>query len=116
QPAWSVNGLAAEALPELLDTVDLPGWSLALAGLRVQLSEVLCRHGFVPEPSDANFVLVGKAGDLRSRLAPHGVAVRDCSSFGLEGRARIAVPGPDDLARLDAALAAAFPEGGDLGC
>ena len=31
QPEWSVNSLAAAVLPELLDTVDLPGWAARIA-------------------------------------------------------------------------------------
>ena len=31
QPAWSVGGLAAAALPELLEAADLPGWCAGLA-------------------------------------------------------------------------------------
>ncbi len=34
QPAWSVGGLAAAALPELLEAADLPGWCAGLARLR----------------------------------------------------------------------------------
>ena len=54
QPQWSVNGLAAGALPALLDTVDLPAWAEAVAALRGDLSAVLRRAGFRPRPSDAN--------------------------------------------------------------
>jgi len=103
QPAWSVNGLAAAALPDLLETVDLPGWATAVAALRRRLVDVLCGAGFVPEPSDANFVLL-RAPGLRARLAPHGVLVRDCASFGLADHVRIAVPDAAGLARLEEAL------------
>jgi histidinol-phosphate/aromatic aminotransferase/cobyric acid decarboxylase-like protein len=41
-------------------------------------------------------VLVEAPG-LRDHLAPKGVAVRDCTSFGLPAHVRIAVP--DDLGR-----------------
>ena len=34
QPAWSVNGPAVAALPELLDAADLPAWSTAVGTLR----------------------------------------------------------------------------------
>lgn len=106
QPEWSVNGLAAAALVDLLDTADLTGWATAVAELRSQLVDVLGRAGLAPEPSDANFVLVHAPG-LRSRLAPHGVLVRDCASFGLPGHVRIAVPDHAGLARLEEALCAA---------
>jgi threonine-phosphate decarboxylase len=103
QPAWSVNGLACAALPDLLATVDLPGWAAAVARLRNGLIGVLRAAGFHSEPSDANFVLV-RAPGLRARLAPFGVLVRDCAGFGLPGHVRIAVPGDAGLARLEEAL------------
>ncbi|HEV3266036.1 MAG TPA: aminotransferase class I/II-fold pyridoxal phosphate-dependent enzyme [Acidimicrobiales bacterium] len=103
QPGWSVNGLASAALPELLDAVDLPGWSRRAAGLRTQLVSELEAHGLPTRPSDANWVLVDRAG-LRELLAPHAIVVRDCSSFGLPGVTRVAVPDADGLGRLAAAL------------
>jgi histidinol-phosphate/aromatic aminotransferase/cobyric acid decarboxylase-like protein len=104
QPAWSVNGLVCAALPELLAAVDLPRWCDEVAGLRAELAEVLRAAGLAPEPSDACWVLVEAAG-LRDRLAPRGIAVRDCSSFGLPHHVRIAVPDALGLIRLREALA-----------
>ena len=106
QPEWSVNGLAAAAVPDLLETVDLPGWAKAVAALRRDLVDVLRGAGFAPEPSDANFVLV-RAPGLRTGLAPHGVLVRDCASFGFPDHVRIAVPDPAGIARLAEVLCAA---------
>lgn len=105
QPAWSVNGIACAALPELLCAVDLPAWSRATAALREELSGLLRMRGLEPRPSSANWVLVDAPG-LRERLAPMGVLVRDCTSFGLPGVVRIAVPNADGLAQLDSALTA----------
>jgi histidinol-phosphate/aromatic aminotransferase/cobyric acid decarboxylase-like protein len=102
QPEWSVNGLVCRALPELLDTVDLPAWFRTIASLRSDLVAVLKDAGFDPRPSDAPWVLVD--APLRERLAPKGVVVRDCTSFGLPGITRIAVPDSDGLARLEEAL------------
>jgi histidinol-phosphate/aromatic aminotransferase/cobyric acid decarboxylase-like protein len=110
-PAWSVNGLACAALPDLLATVDLPAWAAGVARLRAQLVDVLRAAGLEPEPSDANFVLVDAPG-LRDRLAPHGILVRDCASFGLPGHARIAVPADAGLDRLREALAGGAGEEG----
>jgi histidinol-phosphate/aromatic aminotransferase/cobyric acid decarboxylase-like protein len=110
QPRWSVNGIAVALVPELLERADLPAWSTAIAALRTQLVDVLHSHGLRPRPSDAPFVLVDRAGGLRERLAPLGIVVRDCTSFGLAGCARIAVPGPDGLERLDRALDAVAAE------
>ena len=106
QPQWSLNGLAAAALPDLLETVDLLGWAAGVAALRSDLVDVLGDYGMSPEPSDANFVLVHAPG-LRTRLAPRGVLVRDCASFGLPDHVRIAVPDTGGLARLEEARGAA---------
>jgi len=105
QPAWSVNGLAAAALPDLLEAVDLPAWAAGVAGLRDRLVTVLHAAGLDPEPSDANFVLV-RAPGLRDRLAPRGILVRDCASFALPDHVRIAVPDDAGLTRLEEALCA----------
>jgi histidinol-phosphate/aromatic aminotransferase/cobyric acid decarboxylase-like protein len=104
QPEWAVNGLVCDALPELLGAVDLPAWSRAVGALRADLVAVLTRAGLAPEPSDANWVLVDAPG-LRDRLAARGVAVRDCTSFGLPRHVRIAVPDRHGLTRLEEALA-----------
>jgi len=104
QPRWSVSTLALAALPDLLETVDLPAWAASVAGAREELVAVLGGRGFSPRPSSANFVLVDGAPGLRTALAHHGVVVRDCSGFGLPDSVRIAVPGADGLARLDTAL------------
>jgi histidinol-phosphate/aromatic aminotransferase/cobyric acid decarboxylase-like protein len=110
QPRWSVNGIAAALVPELLERADVPAWATAIAALRAELIEVLHAHGLRPRPSDAPFVLVDRAAGLRDQLAPFGIVVRDCTSFGLAGCARIAVPGPDGLERLDRALDAVAAE------
>jgi histidinol-phosphate/aromatic aminotransferase/cobyric acid decarboxylase-like protein len=104
QPEWSVNGLVCQALPALLEPVDLPRWAAAIAELRGALVDVLVTAGLTPEPSDANWVLVDAPG-LRDRLARRGIAVRDCSSFGLPRHVRIAVPDRAGLDRLQEALA-----------
>ena len=104
QPAWAVSGSATAALPELLDAVDLPGWCAGVARLRGELVELLCSYGLEVRPSDANWVLVERGG-LREALAPHGVVVRDCASFGMPDVTRIAVPAAQGLSRLAEALA-----------
>jgi histidinol-phosphate/aromatic aminotransferase/cobyric acid decarboxylase-like protein len=104
QPQWALNGLAAAALPELLAGVDLPQWAVEVRNLRARLVAILQDAGFQTEPSDANWVLVTAAPDLRHHLARQAIAVRDCASFGLPGTVRIAVPDRDGLARLAEAL------------
>ena len=103
QPTWSVNGLVCAALGDLLAPVDLPAWRDAVSGLRGALVDGLTAAGLAPEPSDACWVLVEAPG-LREVLAPRGVAVRDCASFGLPDHVRIAVPDRAGLDRLLEAL------------
>lgn len=104
RPEWSVNGLACAVLPELLAAADLPGWAAAVGRLRAELVAALTAAGLEVDARDAPWVLVHGAGDLRDRLAARGILVRDCTSFGLPGTVRIAVPGEDGLVRLRAAL------------
>ena len=106
QPAWAVNGLALALLPRLLEQADLAGWARGIARLRDELAALLAGAGLRPRPSDAPWLLVDGAEGLRDRLAPCGVLVRDATSFGLPGSARIAVPGPAGLERLARALVA----------
>jgi histidinol-phosphate/aromatic aminotransferase/cobyric acid decarboxylase-like protein len=103
QPAWAVNGIALAALPELLDAADLPGWQRSIAARRRELVELLATHGLAAEAAEAPWVLV-RAPGLRERLAPHGVVVRDCSSFGMPEHVRIGLPDDAGLGRLDLAL------------
>lgn len=99
QARWALNGLAAALVPELLARADLPAWAAANTRRRAALTAA------VPgaQPSDANFVLVrveDGAAAARARLARRGVLVRDCTSFGLPGHVRVAVPDEAGLARL----------------
>ena len=103
QPAWPLNGIALAVLPDLVQRADLPGWRDAVAARRGELVDLLAGHGLAVEAADAPWVLVAAPG-LRARLAPHGVVVRDCASFGLPDHARIAVPDDRGMTRLAAAL------------
>lgn len=103
QPAWSLNGLACEALPDLLDSLDLETTSEGVSRLREQLGHVLTRHGLTPRASDANWLLVDAPG-LRNALIGEAIVVRDCANFGLKGVVRIAVPDREGIDRLDHAL------------
>lgn len=103
QPQWSVNSLAVAVLPELLDLADLAGWSAAIAAAREELAEVFRRFGFAVQAGAAPWVLVHAPG-LRELLAPHGVVVRDCASFGMPEYVRVGVPDSDGLARLESAI------------
>lgn len=103
QPMWSLNGLAAASLADLLATLDLERDSMTVRELRMELRAILEQHGLFALPSDANWLLVNQPG-LRDALAPQGVVVRDCTNFGMAGVVRIAVPNQAGLARLDRAL------------
>ena len=105
QPEWPVNSLALAVLPELLERVELGRWRREIAALRAALCAVLERHDIAVGPSDAPWVLAAAPG-LRERLAPQGVLVRDCSSFGLPDRSRVAVPDRAGIDRLERALVA----------
>ncbi len=104
QPEWSVNGLAAAALPDLLRPVDLRAWARQTAALRGQLADLLRSHGLCVIADEGPWVLVGQSGTLRASLLSHGIVVRDCASFGLEGTVRVAIPRHDQFPRLERAL------------
>ena len=99
QPQWAVNGLALALVVPLLEQTDLQAWSTAIAGLRASFSEALAKLGYSVRSSTANWVLVD-AANLRSRLAPKGIVVRDCASFGMTDVARVAIPRPDQFDRV----------------
>ena len=104
QPEWSVNGLAADALADLMRPVDLPAWSSQTAALRAQFAELLRSYELDVHAGHGPWVLVGRSGSLRAKLLTEGIVVRDCTSFGLGGTVRIAVPRPDQFGRLERAL------------
>lgn len=104
RPRWSVNGLALAALPELLAATDLVGWQQMLCRLRSEFVEHLAALGFAASPTDANWVMVAAPG-LREHLARRGVMVRDCTSFGLPGVHRVAVPSPGEMDHVLSAFA-----------
>ena len=103
QPAWALNGLACEALADLLDALDLGASHAGVVRLRGQLGQVLARHGLPARASDANWLLVDAPG-LRNALITEAIVVRDCANFGLDGVVRIAVPDREGLDRLEHAL------------
>ena len=109
QPAWPVNSLALAALPDLLATADLAAWQRAIAARRGELVALLRAHGWLASGADAPWVLVDGAGGLRERLAPLGVVVRDCTTFGLPDVVRIAVPDDRGLTRLEEVLPCVAP-------
>ncbi len=105
QPQWAVNGLIAALVPELLAVTDLAGWQHAIGAARQRFAAELGSLGFSVTGTHANWVLVD-GHDLRTRLAPNGIVVRDLASFGLDGRFRVALPRPTEVDRVLAAFAA----------
>ncbi len=105
RPRWSVNGLALALVPTLLARTNLAAWRTAIAEMRASFASELSSLGYAVTESEANWVLID-GPDLRSPLAGQGVLVRDCASFGLEGTTRVAVPRPDEVARVLAAFEA----------
>jgi histidinol-phosphate/aromatic aminotransferase/cobyric acid decarboxylase-like protein len=104
QPRWSVNALALAVVPGMLAETDLVGWAATIRSLRADLVDLLTAYGLSVGRSEGNWVLVAGAGHLRRPFAQRGVLVRDCTSFGLPGTVRIAVPDGSGLVRLAAAL------------
>ncbi len=103
-PLWSVGSLACALVPDLLDRADLPAWHAAVTAHRSELATLIRHHGYTVATADAPWVLVSPAGDLRPRLARHGILLRDCASFGLVDTVRIALPDAAGLDRLASAL------------
>jgi histidinol-phosphate/aromatic aminotransferase/cobyric acid decarboxylase-like protein len=107
QPYWSVNGLALALLPALLEQTDLAGWCRAVADSREAFAAALESLGYTVQRTAAPWLLVERAAGLRDRLAPLGVVVRDCTSYGWPGVVRVGLPRRPDAERAVAAFAAA---------
>jgi histidinol-phosphate/aromatic aminotransferase/cobyric acid decarboxylase-like protein len=108
QPQWAVNGLALALIADLIAQTDLVGWSTMIAGLRGEFAGALRSLGFVVRDTSVNWVLVERP-DLRAALAPRGVVVRDCASFGLPGVHRVALPSPSLFDRVVGAFSSVAP-------
>jgi histidinol-phosphate/aromatic aminotransferase/cobyric acid decarboxylase-like protein len=91
QRPWSVSSLALAVVPELLALADLARWARDIADLR---AKVVANAPWPADPGVAPYVtfVVGDAPAVRRRLIDeHRVLVRDCTSFGLPDRIRVAV-------------------------
>jgi histidinol-phosphate/aromatic aminotransferase/cobyric acid decarboxylase-like protein len=109
RPVWSVNALAVAITEDLLGLADLVRWRDEIASLRAELVATLARHELRCEPSDANYVWVPHARDLRARLTRQGVLVRSGASFGFPDAVRIAVPSAAAFGRFQLALDRSAP-------
>ena len=107
QPPWSVNAMSQAAGVAALE--DLEHVRTSFESLRKAKSSLIAdlrSIGLAPLESAAHFFLVhvGQAAAFRTALLRRGMAVRDCTSFGLPGHVRIATRRPEDNARLVKAM------------
>ena len=103
QHAWSVNAVAqAAGLAALNDGEHLAEARDVIAASKQFIYEQLGSMSIAFTPSSANFLLVnvGDAVQVRMELLRRGIAVRDCTSFGLPQHIRIAVRQREECERL----------------
>ena len=107
QPSWSVNAVAqAAGLAALGDEPHLDEARRVVSESKRYLCEALATLGIPTDDSAANFILarVGNAPKIRTALLQRGIAVRDCTSFGLPKHIRIAIRRREECAILVEAL------------
>lgn len=107
QPRWSVNALGLALVTELLPATDLEATAARIATHRATFAAAVAALGFDVLPGIAPWLLLGSTPGLRAALAPLGVVVRDCASFGLVDAHRIALPRLADVDRTLGALGVA---------
>jgi histidinol-phosphate aminotransferase len=105
RPPWSVNAGALRAGLATLEPAAAAHVERAqalVATSREILTAGFRKLGYPVQPSAANFVLVqvGDAPTFRRALLPHGMVLRDCTSFGLPEHVRIACRLPEQCHRL----------------
>jgi histidinol-phosphate aminotransferase len=112
QPEWSVNAAAqAAGVAALADREHLERGRQAVREGKAYLVAALGALGLPVQAGAANFLLVevGDAAAVRVALLRRGLAVRDCTSFGLPRHIRVAVRLRPECERLVAALAEVVP-------
>jgi len=103
RPAWNVNALAqAAGLAALQDEAHQRETLAQLQQEKHFLLNELTALGFAPVPSQTQFFLlpVENATLFRKNLLPHGILVRDCTSFGLLNHIRISPRRREENLRL----------------
>ena len=105
QPAWAVNGLALAVVAELAASEDLAATAHRVSAHRRRFATAVEALGYRVSPGIAPWLLLEDTPGLRETLAPSGVMVRDCSSFGLRDTHRIGLPRDADIDRVLFALA-----------
>lgn len=104
-PAWPLSAPATAAAVAGLNDQSHVEAGAALGRQHVaELSAALAAAEAAPFPSDANY-LVAHAPAAFSSLLGRGIAVRDCTSFGLPGHIRLAAPRPDEMRAVVTAIA-----------
>lgn len=92
---WTVNSYAeAFALQAFRHYDELEESRLRIAWERSSLEKALHSLGFSCTPSSANFLLVETGKEVHSlcaKLTQRGIVVRDCTSFGLPTKIRVAI-------------------------
>jgi histidinol-phosphate/aromatic aminotransferase/cobyric acid decarboxylase-like protein len=110
RPSWMVSNLAEAAIIEACaQQAYVAEVRSYLLDACARLAEACRALGYRVVPSTTSYFLlhVGDADAFRTRLlAQHAIAVRSCSSFGMPGFVRVAACGPEQRARLLAALRA----------
>lgn len=104
---WAVSGPAqAAGIAALNETAYVREVRALIARERPRLAEALIRLGFRVIPGEANYLLFRAPVSLPEPLRKRGILLRDCGNYrGLgAGWYRTAVRGPEDNARLIAAL------------
>lgn len=108
--SWAVGAPAlAAGLAALCVDAQQRATAAEVALTRSAIARGLRAAGLTVVEGSANFLLVrvGAATAFRSALLPLGFAVRDCTSFGLPQWVRVAVPPPEAVDSLIAAVAEA---------
>ncbi len=106
---WSASAQAQDAAVAALSPAGAAHVERTVHRLAVDrsvLGEALAALGLEPSPSATNYlcVRVGDAAGLAASLRSRGIRIRDCASFGLPGRVRIAVRTPAENRRLVQAI------------
>jgi histidinol-phosphate/aromatic aminotransferase/cobyric acid decarboxylase-like protein len=113
QPSWSIDAPAFDAGLVAIGQAEARRALLAeLPATRDRMRAAFEAAGCATAPGRANFLLaeVGDASAARAALLRRGFAVRDCTSFGLPGWVRVAVPASPVGDRFIEVLPAALRE------
>lgn len=104
-PAWPLSAPAIAAGVAGLDDQSHVEAGAILGRRHVaELAAALAATGAVPIRSDANYV-IAHSPTVEAELRRSGIAVRDCTSFGLPGHVRLAAPKPGEMKAVLNAIA-----------